>query len=95
MHGRGIPHLYLSDKIIRVFKPTTPDEYEDVMIMGFGEYEIIDPELRFSKCCSPPIYMAPEVFKDQADFASDVWSCGVLLYMLLCGSPPFPGENKE
>lgn len=34
-------------------------------------------------------YMAPQVFAGRYDLAVDMWSCGVLMYLLLCGYPPF------
>ena len=41
------------------------------------------------------IYCSPEVIDDLYDEKSDEWSCGVLMYILLCGVPPFEGENDE
>jgi len=43
-----------------------------------------------------PYYIAPEVFQQRYDNKCDMWSMGVVLYILLSGKVPFPGEsNKE
>ena len=41
------------------------------------------------------LYCSPEVVDDLYDEKSDEWSCGVLMYMLLCGEPPFHGNSEE
>ena len=41
------------------------------------------------------IYCSPEVIDNLYDEKSDEWSCGVLMYILLCGQPPFYGEYEE
>ena len=40
-------------------------------------------------------YCSPEVVKDKYDFECDEWSCGVMMYILLTGYPPFDGEDEE
>ena len=41
-----------------------------------------------------PFYMAPEVFLARYDSKIDIWSMGVVLYIILSGRVPFPGRTE-
>jgi len=66
----------------------------DVMLSDFGLSKIIGVESMMETACGTPYYVAPEVLSATGyDKEVDLWSVGVITYLLLCGFPPFYGET--
>lgn len=72
------------------------DEKEDLIkIADFGLSKDFGQE-QLQTSCGTPDYVAPEVLLGEPyDMGVDIWSIGVITYVLLCGFPPFYGETQK
>lgn len=91
-HGRGVAHRDLKPENLLL------DEEGRLKVTDFG-LAALPEQLRqdglLHTQCGTPAYVAPEVLRKRGyDGArADLWSCGVVLYVLLCGFLPFQHEN--
>ena len=69
----------------------------EVKLIDFGCSRFLTKKKhnKLSGIVGTSIYCSPEVINNKYDERSDEWSCGVLMYILLCGEPPFQGETEE
>jgi len=66
-------------------------------LIDFGESKIVDPEEMYNECIGTIHFVPPEVcsLRSGNDLkAGDMWSIGVIVYILCCGEPPFGGDNE-
>ncbi|CAD0020318.1 unnamed protein product [Aureobasidium pullulans] len=81
---------YLPENILLI------DRDLNIKIADFGLAKIIGEESFTSTLCGTPSYVAPEILEQgnrrRYTRAVDVWSLGVVLYICLCGFPPFSDE---
>ncbi|TMW64702.1 hypothetical protein Poli38472_011582 [Pythium oligandrum] len=91
-HAEGVTHRDLKPENLLY-----ADESEDakIKIADFGFAKLVTAETNMSTMCGTPGYYAPEIVRKQPyDNKCDIWSLGVITYILLCGFPPFYDENQ-
>jgi calcium-dependent protein kinase len=64
-----------------------------IKIIDFGTAKIFDTNKVERKIIGSSYYIAPEVLSKNYNEKCDLWSCGVIMYILLSSTPPFPGKE--
>lgn len=91
-HKRNIVHRDLKPENLLMNRDTADPK---ITIIDFGTSDLFDPEKKMDQKYGTPYYIAPEVLRNNYDEKCDLWSIGVILYILLCGYPPFNGPNDD
>ncbi|GAB2267006.1 Calcium-dependent protein kinase 14 [Dionaea muscipula] len=91
-HKHGVMHRDLKPEN---FLFANKKETAALKVIDFGLSVFFKPGQRFDEIVGSPYYMAPEVLKRNYGPEVDVWSAGVILYILLCGVPPFWAETEQ
>jgi calcium-dependent protein kinase len=69
--------------------------FDQIKIIDFGTSLVYDPSKKLDEKLGTPYYIAPEVLNKKYGNKCDIWSIGVIVYILLCGSPPFSGQTDN
>jgi calcium-dependent protein kinase len=91
-HNSGVVHRDLKpENFLFVSK------HEDSVLKAadFGSSRFFEPGDVFTEIVGSPFYVAPEVLDRNYGPEADIWSAGVILYILLCGAPPFWAETVQ
>ena len=96
LHERGIAHRDLKPENLLL---SGPGDDSIVKIADFGFAKIIDTQSKtaLETACGTPEYVAPEVLQQLPEgygVACDIWSLGVVVYVMLSGRPPFWSRNQ-
>lgn len=91
-HEAGITHRDLKPENI-LFETQEPDA--EIKLIDFGLSRKYDINEKMHTVLGTPYYVSPEVLKGEYDQKCDVWSIGVLAYIMLSGEPPFKGDSNN
>ncbi|KDP31193.1 hypothetical protein JCGZ_11569 [Jatropha curcas] len=91
-HENGVMHRDLKPEN---FLFANKKENSVLKAIDFGLSVFFKPGEKFTEIVGSPYYMAPEVLRRNYGPEVDVWSAGVILYILLCGVPPFWAETEQ
>ncbi|EOX98201.1 CDPK-related kinase [Theobroma cacao] len=91
-HLQGVVHRDLKPEN---FLYTSKDENSLLKAIDFGLSDFVRPDERLNDIVGSAYYVAPEVLHRSYSTEADVWSIGVIAYILLCGSRPFWARTES
>ena len=93
MHSYGIAHRDLKPENVLI---ANPDDPSDIRILDFGLSKIVGPYEKSTEPYGTLTYCAPEIILDEPYSKSvDLWSLGVMTYLMLIGRLPFNGNDED
>ena len=95
----GVDYLHKQGIIHRDLKPENLllDDKNHIKISDFGLSTFFSKNNYLQTACGTPSYAPPEMLEghEYNGEATDVWSCGIILYAMLCGTLPFSESQEE
>mmetsp|Transcript_37169 Transcript_37169/g.118283 ORF Transcript_37169/g.118283 Transcript_37169/m.118283 type:complete len:509 (-) Transcript_37169:43-1569(-) len=93
MHANLVCHRDLKPENFLFMTKDTTIEKNTLKLIDFGLSCKFQKGQVLTTRAGTPYYVAPQVLNGKYDEKSDLWSCGVIMYVLLCGYPPFFAET--
>lgn len=92
LHTHNVIHRDIKPENIMLLKKDDPSI---IKLIDFGTSKRFEKNQKFSTPIGSCYYMAPEQIMGKYDKRVDVWACGIILYVLMVGYPPFNGEKDS
>jgi calcium-dependent protein kinase len=93
-HCRGVVHRDLKPENILIESISSNGKI-NIKVIDFGTALFVAPNTKLVGTLGTPYYIAPEVIRGDYNEKCDIWSIGVILYILLSGHAPFNGDNEK
>jgi calcium-dependent protein kinase len=91
LHENSICHRDIKPENFLLYKDKDPD---NIKVIDFGLAKKLSENEIMSNPNGTAYYIAPEVLKGDYTVKCDIWSMGVVLYIMMCGRPPFKGKTN-
>jgi len=91
-HKNGIVHRDLKPENLLYLNE---DENSPIKVIDFGMSKRFDSKSLMSEKVGTAYYISPEILQGKYDEKCDIWSAGVILYIIICGYPCFNGEDDD
>ena len=91
-HERNVIHRDLKPENILLEES---NEKLNIKVADFGSSCILDSQKKLSGCFGSAYYIAPEVLLGEYNEKCDIWSCGIIMFIMLTGKPPYKGKNQS
>ena len=91
-HNNGIAHRDLKPENL-LYLNEGPEENNPIKVIDFGLSQVISPQRKLKTKVGTAYYVSPEILQGNYSEKCDIWSAGVILYILLSGDPPFNGPS--
>lgn len=95
----GIDYLHKLGIVHRDLKPENLllDHKKNIKIVDFGLSNVYAKDELLKTPCGSPCYAAPEMIqgKKYNGLSVDIWSCGIILFAMICGHLPFDDQNND